>query len=260
MQHQHSSPATGFLPVQLGNTVTICGVEITTDSDGRYNLNALHRASGRGQDKAPSQWLRNKQAAELVAELEKETMQISIVSIEGRNGGTFANELLAVSYAGWISPTFQLKVNQAFLDVRSGKVGLPDFSNPAAAARAWADQVEARQIAERTKAEIGSRREATAMNTAMLANKRAKELQKQLDGLADWATVKRMEKHYGKTFPWRPLKKMSEKMGAPINHVSDANYGEVNSYHADVWMAVYGVAIPAAGGGTDLYHAGKAGA
>ena len=29
--------------------------------------------------------------------------------------------MLAVSYAGWISPTFHLKVNQVFLDFRSGK-------------------------------------------------------------------------------------------------------------------------------------------
>ncbi|MFM5658993.1 phage antirepressor KilAC domain-containing protein [Aeromonas veronii] len=100
----------------------IAGVEITTDEAGRFNLNALHRASGLGASKAPAQWLRTKQAQELVAEVEKQTMQICIVSVEGRNGGTFAHELLAISYAGWISPAFQLQVNQAFLDFRTGKL------------------------------------------------------------------------------------------------------------------------------------------
>ncbi|MGT3291634.1 KilA-N domain-containing protein, partial [Yersinia enterocolitica] len=34
----------------------------------------------------------------------------------GVNQGTFAHELLAIEYAGWISPAFRLQVNQTFLD------------------------------------------------------------------------------------------------------------------------------------------------
>ncbi|MBD2803715.1 KilA-N domain-containing protein [Xenorhabdus sp. ZM] len=119
------------------NLPVIAGVEITTDSEGRFNLNALHKASGLGSNKAPAQWLRTKQAQELVSEVEKETVQICIVSSEGKFGGTFAHELLAVSYAGWISPSFQLQVNQTFIDYRSGKLapaapeksksGLPEY-------------------------------------------------------------------------------------------------------------------------------------
>lgn len=99
--HQNVDPST-TLPV-------ICGVEITTDRAGRYNLNALHRASGLGAHKAPAQWLRTLSAKQLIEELEKETMQNCIVSFEGRGGGTFAHELLAVEYAGWISPAFRLR-------------------------------------------------------------------------------------------------------------------------------------------------------
>lgn len=36
----------------------IAGVEITTDAEGRFNLNALHKASGLGSAKKPSNWLR----------------------------------------------------------------------------------------------------------------------------------------------------------------------------------------------------------
>lgn len=99
----------------------IAGVEITTDDAGRFNLNALHRASGLGASKAPAQWLRTKQAQDLITEAEKQTVQICIVSTEGRNGGTFAHELLAISYAGWISPVFQLQVNQVFLNHQTKK-------------------------------------------------------------------------------------------------------------------------------------------
>ncbi|EOE3464789.1 KilA-N domain-containing protein [Citrobacter freundii] len=128
--------------------LVIAGVEITTDAEGRFNLNALHKASGLGANKAPAQWLRTQTAKSLIAELEKETVQICIVSDEGRNGGTFAHELLAIEYAGWISPVFRLQVNQTFLDFRTGKLvavnsDLPDFSDEVAAARAWADEREA---------------------------------------------------------------------------------------------------------------------
>lgn len=98
------------------NIPVIAGVGIRTDNEGRYNLNDLHRANECGVNKAPSQWFRTKQAKEQINELERQTMQICTVSVEGRNGGTFAHELLAVSYAGWISPAFQLKVNQTFIN------------------------------------------------------------------------------------------------------------------------------------------------
>lgn len=105
--------------------VKIAGVEITTDNEGRFNLNLLHKAANLGKSKAPAQWLRTQQAKELVSEVEKETVQICIVSVEGRNGGTFAHELIAVEYAGWISAAFRIKVNQTFIDYRSGKFQHP---------------------------------------------------------------------------------------------------------------------------------------
>lgn len=70
------------------NELTIAGIEITTDAEGRFNLNALHRASGEGANKAPAQWLRTKQAQELVSAVENQTMQICTVTVEGRNGGS----------------------------------------------------------------------------------------------------------------------------------------------------------------------------
>lgn len=100
----------------------IAGVEITTDSEGRFNLNALHKASGLGANKAPAQFLRSTTAKDLSEEIEKQTMQICTVTVEGRNGGTFADRLLAISYAGWISPKFQLTVNQTFLDYSIGNL------------------------------------------------------------------------------------------------------------------------------------------
>ncbi|WP_323872118.1 phage antirepressor KilAC domain-containing protein [Xenorhabdus doucetiae] len=110
------------------NLPVIAGVEITTDAEGRFNLNALHKASGEGEHKRPSKWLATEQANELVAELKEQSPvsglgQEVVKSVRGGvNPGTFAHELLAVEYAGWISPKFRLQVNQTFIDYRSGKL------------------------------------------------------------------------------------------------------------------------------------------
>lgn len=122
---------------------------------------------------------------------------------------------------------------------------LPDFSNPAAAARAYADQYDRAQVAIRTKAEIGTRREATAMNTASQAVKRANALALALDRSKSYATVKRMSALYhGQPFNWRLLKQTSIEMRISSIDIFDANYGTVKAYHADVWREAYALEIP----------------
>lgn len=123
---------------------------------------------------------------------------------------------------------------------------IPNFANPAEAARAWAEQYEARLIAEQTKAHIGARREATAMNTASQAVKRANQLQIELDKSKQYASVKRMEMLYhGQKFDWRMLKSTGQEMGIAPLDVFDANYGTVKAYHADVWAEAYALSIDA---------------
>lgn len=103
----------------------IAGVQIVTDSEGRFNLNALHKASGGKDAKRPKAWLATKAAQELVDELRQDPafgLNVTKVQRGGVSPGTFAHELLAVSYASWISPAFHLKVNQVFIDYRQGKL------------------------------------------------------------------------------------------------------------------------------------------
>ncbi len=100
----------------------IAGVEITTDAAGRFNLNALHRASGGKKKDGPTYWMALNSTAKLIEELRGLTTEIPVVTNEGRYGGTYVHELLAISYAGWISPAFQLKVNQVFIDYRTGNL------------------------------------------------------------------------------------------------------------------------------------------
>lgn len=102
----------------MNNQLIISNTLIPVDHYNRVNLNALHKASGIGKTKQPSNWLRLNATMELVSELERSS-DLRNAAIEKQQGGklqgTFAHELLAISYAGWISPKFQLEVNRVFL-------------------------------------------------------------------------------------------------------------------------------------------------
>jgi hypothetical protein len=149
--------------------------------------------------------------------------------------------LMAMSY----SYDLQAKVFDRMTELeRSTTPALPDFTNPITAARAWADQYEARLIAEKTKAEIGSRREATAMATASAAARRATQLQIALDRSKCYATIKRVEAMFpGHTFNWRMLKATTIEMELEAIDVFDQNYGTVKAYPAEVWEATYAIRI-----------------
>jgi phage regulator Rha-like protein len=101
-----------------------------------------------------------------------------------------------------------------------------------------------RQEAIRTKAEIGSRREATAMNAASTLSKKVKKLEVELGQSHQYATIKRIEKLYPKLkLNWRLLKESSLSLGLLPVDVEDINYGQVKAYHRKVWLAVYQIEI-----------------
>ncbi|WP_085905896.1 KilA-N domain-containing protein [Kiloniella majae] len=106
------------------NPIIIDGQELPCDEYGRVHLNSLHKLSGAGGHKRPYEWLRLIATQQLLEEYSQNDDTRSGVSTQngGSNSGTYANELLAVSYAGWISPAFQLKVNAVFLAVRNGEI------------------------------------------------------------------------------------------------------------------------------------------
>ena len=106
-----------------------------------------------------------------------------------------------------------------------------------------AEQKAIAQEAIRTKAEIGSRREATAMNLASQKSKEVKRLEIQLDSSKDYATVRKVQIVCGIEANWRELKKESISLGLDIHTVPDELYGSVKSYHKEVWQNCYGIDI-----------------
>lgn len=229
----------------------VAGVEIAVDEQGRFNLNAIHRASGLGDHKKPAKWLRTDSALALVAELSQNSGlgQEVVKSVKGGKApGTFAHELLAISYAGWISPAFQLKVNQVFMDYRTGNLApTKELSRTDLALMVIESEKEKERIAferdeaRRTKALIGSNREATAMARASAETRRANQLQRKLGHEENWKQVK--------AIPWlaeefvisrtmyqqvgKKLKAISDEMGLEIDEIPSAEYTVVKSYRIE---------------------------
>ncbi len=111
--------------MNTANMPVIAGVEITTDEAGRFNLNALHNASGLGESKKPSEWLRLSGTKELIDELSGNSRlgQKAISSVRGGiNPGTFADRRLIIAYAAWLSPRFHIQVLDVFLAYKDGEL------------------------------------------------------------------------------------------------------------------------------------------
>lgn len=108
------------------------------------------------------------------------------------------------------------------------------------ALQALIESEQAKELAIATKAEIGSRREATAMNTASQAVKKVKALEIQLDKAKGYCTIKRAEMLYhGQKFNWISLKSACSELGISSIDVFDANYGTVKAYPIEAWLEAY---------------------
>lgn len=129
-------------------TPTIEGNTIRRDAEGRYSLNDLHKAAiaaGKATSShAPAQFLRTDGTKAFIAafdaRLARDTENPASVDVQnctsdasvqkctvcdaqkiasvqtgkGRNGGTFAVELVAIRYAAWIDPSFEVDVYLTF--------------------------------------------------------------------------------------------------------------------------------------------------
>lgn len=74
------------------------------------------------------------------------------------------------------------------------------------------------------------------------AEREKKRLEAELDRSKDWYSIKRVAALNGvdwKSFKWRKLKEASVQVGIPARKIFDANYGEVNVYHAKAWETAY---------------------
>lgn len=101
--------------------------------------------------------------------------------------------------------------------------------------------VLAMDVAVATKAEIGSRREATSMATASVAVRERNKVLEQLGRAKSTATIRAVNKATGENFQYKPLKDYCKAHELDAEYATDPLYGEVRTYPAEAWFEVYGV-------------------
>lgn len=95
-----------------------------------------------------------------------------------------------------------------------------------------------------TKAQIGSKREATAMANVAKANREVSRLMDRLGFNAKHATVKAVEGATHRKFGpqgWRPLSEWCKAHTIKAIDVPDPLYGSVKSWPADAWGEIYDI-------------------
>lgn len=120
--------------------VTIDDTQVRTDAQGRYCLNDLHKAAianGKATDsQRPAEFLKAAKVQEFIAALDADTQcdesrsaenignakkSTSVKStIGGKSPGTYAVELVAIRYAAWIDPGFEIRVYRTFQKAAHG--------------------------------------------------------------------------------------------------------------------------------------------
>lgn len=108
------------------------------------------------------------------------------------------------------------------LEEQVRKPALPDFSNPAEAARAWANEYEQKQ----------------------LALQRVEQLELVVEETTKYYSLMRVlianpESHLSKYTAWRPLKKYCQEHNLEIKKTWDDRYGSVNLYPREAWEEIY---------------------
>lgn len=82
----------------------------------------------------------------------------------------------------------------------------------------------------------------SALRALADAEEKRMALETELDRSKEWYSIKRVAHLNGvsyKVFDWQRLKFESQRQGYGVKKIFDANYGEVNTYHMNVWETVY---------------------
>lgn len=110
----------------MQRNIILLSTKIRRDAEGRYSLNDLHKAAmanGKAtESQRPGNFLLSDSVQAFAQVLTDAKNLASVVSVKGgTNQGTYADELVAIRYAAWIDPAFEVQVYQAFQAVQHAK-------------------------------------------------------------------------------------------------------------------------------------------
>ena len=158
------------------------------------SLTDMWRAAEGTDSQRPSKWLTIDATKQFVEYLSTTVPVADSELIQALNEGgewnTWAHWQIGLAYAKYLSPSFHAWCNSVVRDRMLGRT-MPNFADPVAAARAWADAYEAQQIAQQQVKLLEEQREADRPYT---------EIAKAITGestmiIRDWISM--MKDEYG---------------------------------------------------------------
>lgn len=221
-------------------------------SDGNKMINATEMA--KPFQKKVNDFLRQKGTKEYIELLEKRYGNSRIASesfrrevlrvvkggdFRGNLQGTWMDEKLALKFAAWLSPEFELWVYDRIFELLStGKTELPEHSPTQGVIRSIrliADQLEnhEREIGE-IKDDIGQIKEYVSDLDAKITS-----IDENYYSISGYCSLNGIDCPLDKARKWGyNATKLSNQKSVSIGKAYDAKYGEVNTYHIDILKVV----------------------
>ena len=101
----------------------IMNTEVTINKDGLYCLNDLHKAAVAAgmadEDNHRPSKFKDSQHEFLEACIKASE---TIISVKGGKSGTYASEIIAMKYAGWINPSYEVQLYKAVQALKHGDI------------------------------------------------------------------------------------------------------------------------------------------
>lgn len=100
----------------------VAETKISINKSGLYSLNDMHRAAIAAGHATESQRPSNfvKSQADFISAAE--AIGVALKTIKGGKSGTWASELVAMKYAGWISPRYEVQIYQIAQALKAGEL------------------------------------------------------------------------------------------------------------------------------------------
>lgn len=107
--------------------IAIEGVKVRQDDEGRYCLNDLHKAAmaaGKATlSQRPGEFLKTGSVSAFAQTLTDAKKSASVITVRGGKGqGSYGVELVAIRYAAWLDPSFEIQVYETFQALRRGEI------------------------------------------------------------------------------------------------------------------------------------------
>ncbi|MGD9662069.1 MAG: hypothetical protein AB7U63_12420 [Porticoccaceae bacterium] len=230
--------------LSVNTTITMTSLEIAELVESRHdNVRiAIHRLVDKGVITLP---------AMQVKPTAGRPMQVYVFS--GEQGKR--DSIIVVAQ---LSPEFTARLVDRWQELEQGIAVIPQSLPEALRLAADLAEKNERLAIERdhaiaTKAQIGSKREATAMATAAKHKREAEKLKHELGFSSRHATILQVQSATGFDVGFVPLRRWCKENGVSAVTVPDKRFPKgVKAWPAEAWAAVYGISL------ADLFGGGVA--